>query len=408
MKTLHSMRKSDPKKPAKPRDNFPLFPHARGKWAKKIRGKLYYFGRWDDPDAAEADYLAVKDDLEAGRAPGPRDPDAVTVRNAVNHFLTAKKQKMDAGELSWRSFNDYHQTAGRVVEHFGKNTAVLALTAVEFNGYRAKVALTRGPVARGNEVQRVRSIFKYCHDADLIDRPVRFGPDFRKPTKRVLRQHKQSKGKMLFTREQVLLLLDDLGLHMRAMVMLGINGGFGNTDCGHLPLNAVDLNTPWLDFPRHKTGVARRLPLWPETMAALSASFHRRPTPKVAEAGDLFFITVDGLSWSPDDSTTNPISKRTTAALQRLKIHEPGMSFYWLRHTFATIGAQTKDQVAVNAIMAHADDSMPANYRQEIDDGRLRHVTDHVRGWLFGPKAKRVATPTSRKKKKSSKKIKPK
>jgi len=52
------------------------------------------------------------------------------------------------------------------------------------------------------------------------------------------------------------------------MILLGINCGLGNGDCGNLPLRALDLGHGWVDFPRPKTGIPRRGPLRPETVEA--------------------------------------------------------------------------------------------------------------------------------------------
>ena len=56
-------------KPNKPYPEFPLFAHATGRWAKKIRGQWVYFGPWAYPDAALAKYLDNEEALHAGRKP---------------------------------------------------------------------------------------------------------------------------------------------------------------------------------------------------------------------------------------------------------------------------------------------------------------------------------------------------
>src|SRR5207302_3824413 len=90
-------------KPNKPYDGFPLFPHAAGVWAKKIRGKLHYFGPWSDPDAALAKYLAEKDALHAGKKPR-ESTEGITVKDVANRFLNAKQARLDSGELSPRTW----------------------------------------------------------------------------------------------------------------------------------------------------------------------------------------------------------------------------------------------------------------------------------------------------------------
>jgi len=147
---VHSTDAAASSKPAKPYADFPLFPHATGRWAKKIRGKLRYFGKWDDPDAALVKYLAEKDNLHAGRT--PRDAaDALTVYTLCGKFLTTKKRMLDAGELSPRSFDDYTATCKRIMRAFGKGRLVSDLRADDFEKLRAARPGSGGRSASGTK-----------------------------------------------------------------------------------------------------------------------------------------------------------------------------------------------------------------------------------------------------------------
>src|SRR5262245_23882701 len=83
----------------------PLFWHATGRWCKKIRGRLVYFGRGTHAEALD-NYNAQADDLHAGRVPRD-DAEGLTVRQLFEKFLTAKVAQRDNGELAPRTAAEY-------------------------------------------------------------------------------------------------------------------------------------------------------------------------------------------------------------------------------------------------------------------------------------------------------------
>jgi integrase len=382
MSANHSTAPAASAKPSKPYPEFPLFPHATKRWAKKIRGQLHYFGPWSDPDGALQKYLQQKDALHAGRKPR-ESTEGVTVRDLANAFLNHKKALLEAGELSPRTWDEYKEACDLLVSKLGKQRLAEDLDPSDFAALRKHMAKRWGPVRLGNVIQRVRSVFKFATDNDLVARVVRFGQGFERPSAKVLRLHRAKQGPKLFTADEVRRLLDAAGCQLRAMILLGVNCGYGIADCGRLPQAALDLENGWVDFARPKTGIARRCPLWPETVAALKEALAGRPAPKQPDHADLVFLTRQGTPWHKEGGSS-PLCFKVGKLLRALHINgRKGIGFYTLRHTFRTVADESKDQVAVDHIMGHARDDMASVYRERISDDRLKAVSEHVRAWLF-------------------------
>lgn len=388
-------RKSATVKPPKPYPTFPLTPHASGAWQKKINGTVRYFGKWgkvvkgkltriegDGWKEALELYEAQAADLHAGRVPKTKRGET-KIADLCNRFFTTKTLAKDAGEITARTLDEYTATTDRIVAKFGKDRLVNDLSSEDFESLKVDLAKRYGPVRLGNEIQRVRTVFKYAYEAGLIDRPVRFGPSFVKPSKHVLRKHRASGGNKVFTSDEIRRLLKEAGTSLKAMILLGINCAFGNSDCGTLPLSVVDLKGRWIDYPRPKTGITRRCPLWPETFKAIKAAIKDRPDPQDERDADLVFITKYGRPWSRE-GVSDAITGEMTKLLHSLHINgRRGLGFYTLRHTFRTVADATKDRTAIRCIMGHSDDSMDANYTHGVEDHRLMEVAEHVHRWLF-------------------------
>ncbi len=302
-KFIKPQNRSKSPKPSKPSADFPLFPHANGQWAKKIRGKLHYFGGWNDPDSALNRWCDEKDDLLAGRVPRhPTTPDGLTLKGLADRYLTEKRHRIDSGELTARTYRDYHAVCQFLCDVLGKHRLATDVTPEDFARVRSEFTKIHGPVRLTKDITIVRMLFRYGFESGLLDIAVRFGPNFNQPSKKNLRKAKRANGRKDFEAEEIRRILDALAGNpvnvdgaevavkadpaLRAMVLLGINCGFGQSDCSNLPTSAVSLKAGWIDFPRPKTEVERKCPLWPETVDALRGAMADRPKPKTIEGAE--------------------------------------------------------------------------------------------------------------------------
>ncbi|MEI7639617.1 MAG: thiamine pyrophosphate-dependent enzyme, partial [Syntrophus sp. (in: bacteria)] len=156
-----------------PKD-FPLTPHPRGYWCKKVKGKLQYFGKIvgdENGQAALAKWLDTKDDLLAGRTPRTKS-DGLTVADLANKYLSNRASLRDAGELAPRTFERYFKACEYLVDAFGKNRLVDDLGPEDFQTLRTRMANRWGAVSLGNEIQMIRTVFRFGYENNIMDKPV--------------------------------------------------------------------------------------------------------------------------------------------------------------------------------------------------------------------------------------------
>jgi integrase len=386
------------KKPEKPYHGFPLFAHATKRWAKKIQGKLWYFGSWADGWQKALDrFQSERDDIFAGRNPRAPKVDGYLLGTLANDYLNSKRAALEHGAIRARHFRDLYGACARMVSFFGAGRLVKELGPDDFEAlgysYPKKWKLRR----RKREITTVRAVFRYALKKEKIER-LRFGT-FEAPSTEAIDAERNMKecanGDRAFTPKQLRDIIHAAPVPFRAMVLLGVNCGYGNTDIATLPLSFLDLDAGWAGYPRLKTSIKRRAKLWPETVAALRQAVAHRPAPADPVDERLVFLTPYGAPWvrcsvSQDErgvvaiKSDDQIQKKFRILLSRLKVKRVGLSFYSLRHCTESFGGT--DQIAIDRVMGHKSRGMGTNYRtaNSVSDDRLRGVAAALHAWLFG------------------------
>jgi hypothetical protein len=356
-----------------------LTPNPNGQWSKKHRGRVYYFGVWADPDAALKRWEREWPAIRAGAVAEVRNPDVlVTLKDVTDALLDAKLVLVERGDLARVTYRKYSLYVRRVLEVLGHARAISAIGPRDFEKLHADSAKL-GVYGRSDYIVFVRHLFVWGHKARGCPVP-NFGPGFAGVPARDKREHRNTLGDTSIDAAQFWALVDASdNPQMTAALWLGLNGGYGNTDVG--TIEASMIHGDMIDCVRHKTRVKRRVPLWPETVAALRALPRRPDNP-------LLFQTATGLPWVRPG--TDAIGKTFPALAASAGV---ACSFRDLRRTFATVARQANNVDASKIIMGQVIEGVHDLYVQRFPVEQLRAVSAHVYGWVRASRGGRRRAP---------------
>jgi len=364
------MAKSNSKRKTRS-DKFPLTLHPTGQYCKKIRGKLYYFG--SDKRTALERYLEQAAFLHAGKRPRPNYANAnVSLKTLCNLYLDHQESRVVIGEIKWRQIYDQTSHLRDFARFLDPNRVISEISTIDLQNYRKKlIKAGKAPNTINNRVSAIKAIYNWATDNEIIDNA---------PNLKAIKKISSPKIKRtIFTSEQVSKLLKHANHKMKAMILLGLNCGFGCTDCSELRWEHLDLRRGRVNLARSKTGVDRNLVLWDETVKAIKA---------LPRMNDRVFNTNEGNAYvrivrkEYSDGTSKLLShdsvgKEFSKLLKRAGIKtEKGVGFYTLRRTAATLAARSGDPFAVQKLLGHADLKMATTYVQDVSEQTDRVINN--------------------------------
>lgn len=385
--------------------------HPRGGWCRKFPGddNRTYFGRVT-PEEAVRQCVLIEDRKARGEREAARAT-ALTVKDALNRFLTHLDGQLRDGKIRDAQRARYGRELDRLIKFTGKNRRLADFCKLnapeELFAPLRKSAHARGVFACEKHVTNVRAFLDWCSRrrhipapfyADAFDLP---GDKEKRSTKKAKRK---AKGTAYWSPGEVVQWIEVAraeSVHREAQVLLMLNGGMGATDLSNLEDEDIDWQRKCIHTDRSKTLVPRVIPLWPETLEAMRRSRDVRAKPASKEWGNRFFLTARGYplvlehlkpgnqKLKRSDTVKNWFylmlngDKARAAKLPGLKRH--GAGAYTMRSVFTTLSLGHGGDRNLEAVILGQQFDRPILEFYIRDDQRekLIQVVNHVRRQLW-------------------------
>lgn len=131
------------------------------------------------------------------------------------------------GALTPKHYNDHIVSLGKLMSFLGQSCKIESIATLDLQNYKRKLQSAYGSVHRLNlNISIMKAMFHWARRNDVLETIPNIDAI--------------SKGKVVhqemytFNSEQIKKLLSAADVKMQAMIWLGLNCGFGCTDCGKL------------------------------------------------------------------------------------------------------------------------------------------------------------------------------
>jgi integrase len=358
-------------------DKFPLTLHPTGQYCKKIRGKIRYFGT--DKKKALEKYLAQATYLHGAQSLVQKISNGkMTLKQLCDLYLRYQNSRVLVGDITAKHYNDLTYSLSRFMVFLGHGCRIENISTLDLQNYKRKLQSSYPSIDRQNlHIGLMKAMFHWARKNDVLESIPNIDA--------ISKDRVVHKEKYTFNKKQIRKLLSTADVKMKAMIWLGLNCGFGCTDCSRLKWEDLDFKNNRVKLDRNKTKIGRNLPLWPETIKALK---------EIPKSGSFVFITSKGHPWIRTTATTNDngepkyiydnrITTKFSRLMKKVGIQAPkGTGFYTLRRTAATIAARSGDPFAVQRLLGHVDLTMATRYVQDVSEQTDR-VIENSRKYVF-------------------------
>ena len=323
---------------------------------------MYYFG--SDKQEALQRYIDQAAYLHGSNHNSQRPVgDSMTLKQLCDIFLKYQFAKVKAYAITAQHYNDQVSSLNILMSFLGQRRSIKDISTLDLQNYKRKLQkhYNKSSHRLNLHISNLKTLFHWAKKNDILKQIPNIDA--------ISRSKLTNKQRRIFTHEEINKLLTVADTQMKAMIWLGLNCGFGCTDCSDLQWKNLNLDNGRVVFPRGKTGVPRDLPLWSETVDALKA---------VPKKGELVFYTARGnpfvrnalkidTSGNEKYSPINSIATKFARLIKKAGLDVPkGTGFYTLRRTAATMAARSGDPFAVQRLLGHANLIMATRYVQDV------------------------------------------